>query len=416
MHRGGTCAHTGVPRLAAWLLPLLFCLLVAAALVDGATADATTTTPSVAGSWSCCGAGGAAEQSFAITESGGSLSGTASTSGGPFSPISGSISGTSVTIVTGPYTTDPGYTATFLGTLSANGESMSGTWSSNVGQSGTWSATRTSGSPTTTIETTQEKETKAKAVKAKEEAEAKAKEAKEKEEAAKKKPKGTQPTTMIVFCNQEMPDTPNAFFECTVEVINRSLSEPLAVPSGSVSFAVNPGGSGGFRGSNVCNLKASELGSNSSFCSIIYLAVPPGSIPIGSQPPITGTYSGDNVFASNSAQPRSPLPSVPQVSAQASGSSTSLPMTCPSGVICTGAVQMTSSGTQTSAKGSAVAAATVLVASGRYSIHAHKTAKVKLRLSKRGKALLKKYHHHLVLTLEIKPKTGAPISKALVLK
>ncbi len=398
MHRGSMRAQTGVSRLAAWLPRLLCCLLVAAALVDGATADATTTTPSVAGSWSCCGAGGAAEQSFAITESGGSLSGTASTSAGPFSPISGSISGTSVTIVTGPYTTDPGYTATFLGTLSANGESMSGTWSSNIGQSGTWSATRTSGSPTTTTETPQEKQ------------------AKEKEEAAKKKPKGKQPTTMIIFCNQEMPDTPTAYFECTVEVINASLTEPLAVPSGSVSFAVNPGGSGGFRGSNVCNLKASELASNSSFCSIIYLAVPPGSIPIGSQPPITGTYSGDNVFASNTAEPRSPLPDVPQVNAQATGSDVPLTMTCPSQTICTGTAQMTATGTQASAKGSAAAAATVLVASGRYSILAHKKAKVKLRLSKRGKTLLKKHHRHLVLTLEIKPKTGAPVSKAIVLK
>ncbi len=46
---------------------------------------------------------------------------------------------------------------------------------------------------------------------------------------------------MVVNCNQEMPDTPNAFFECFVEVFNASLSEPLAVPSGSVSFVVPPG-------------------------------------------------------------------------------------------------------------------------------------------------------------------------------
>jgi len=388
----------------------LLCLLVAVTLVNAAAATATTTTPDVAGTWSCCGSGGAGAQTWTITESNGTLSG----SGPSIGPTSGSISGSSVTIVTGPYTNDPSYTATFVGTLSANGESMSGKWTSNQKQEGTWTATRTSGSPTTTIETTQEKEAKAK--QEKEAKEKQEKEAKEKEEAAKKKPKGTQPTTMIVFCNQEMPDTPNAFFECTVEVINRSLGEPLAVPSGSVSFVVNPGGSGGFRGSSTCSLKASELGSNSSFCSIIYLAVPPGSIPIGSQPPITGTYSGDNVFASNTAQPRSPLPNVPQVSAQATGPNISLTMTCPPGPVCTGTTQMTANPTQTSAKGSAAAAATVLVASGRYSIHAHKTVKVELRLSKRGKALLKKHHHHLVVTLEIKPKSGAPVSKAIVLE
>jgi hypothetical protein len=30
--------------------------------------------------------------------------------------------------------------------------------------------------------------------------------------------------------------------------------------------------------------------------------------------------------------------------------------------------------------------------------------------------VLKKHHRHLVVMLEIKPKTGAPISKALVLE
>lgn len=107
------------------------------------TAGAATPTP--AGTWSCCGAGGAGEQTFEITVSGGSLSGTALQGGTPFAPISGSTSGTSVTIVTGPYTSLPSYTATFVGTLAANGDSMSGTWSSTASQSGTWTATRVSG-------------------------------------------------------------------------------------------------------------------------------------------------------------------------------------------------------------------------------------------------------------------------------
>ena len=84
--------------------------------------------------------------------------------------------------------------------------------------------------------------------------------------------------------------------------------------AGSVSFAVNPGGAGGFRSANLCDLKRSELGGNSAFCPVLYLP-PPGGIPIGSQPPITGTYSGSGVFASSAAQPRSPLPQVPQASA-----------------------------------------------------------------------------------------------------
>ena len=46
---------------------------------------------------------------------------------------------------------------------------------------------------------------------------------------------------MIINCNQEMPDTPLAFFECTTEVSNASTTEPLPTPSGIVSFTVNPG-------------------------------------------------------------------------------------------------------------------------------------------------------------------------------
>ena len=56
--------------------------------------------------------------------------------------ITGSQSGSSVSIVT-TYEADfdGGYVATFVGTVSAEDQSMSGTWSSNAGQSGTWSAT-----------------------------------------------------------------------------------------------------------------------------------------------------------------------------------------------------------------------------------------------------------------------------------
>lgn len=214
-----------------------------------------------------------------------------------------------MTIVTGPYTTiEAGYSATFVGTLAANGESCRETWSSNQQQS-----------------------------------------------------------------------TDRAGF---------------AAPARATSNAQNWAG-------------------NSSFCSVIYVP-PPAGIPIGSQPPITGTYSGDGVFASSSAQPRSPLPRVPQASAQPAGPSVPLTMSCPRQTVCTGAAQMTTGGTQPDH--GAAAAASVLVASGRYSIAAHAKAKVKLRLSSQGKALLKKHRNHLVVTLKIQPTTGAAVGKAIVLK
>ena len=371
---------------------MLGCLLTAGVLLGAAPAGAATV-PTAVGTWSCCGSGGAGAQTWVITSAKGKLSGTGYEGNTPFSPISGSTSGTSVTIVTGPYTSDPGYTATFVGTLSASGTSMSGTWTSNQRQSGTWTATRTAGSPTTST-----------GPKTKE----------EEEKASKKKHKALLPTSMIVNCNLESPDTPFAFFECTTEVFNASLTEPLPVPTGSVSFAVNPGGSGGFKGVNVCLLKASELGGNSAFCSVDYTP-PAEGIPIGSQPPITGTYSGNSTFASSNAQPRSPLPQVPQASAQQSGSSVQLQMSCPAQTPCSGTVQMVASGAQ-AASLHAVAAGSALVASGGYSIAAHSRAVVKLRLTSRGKALLKKHKHHLILTLKILPKTGSPAHKAIVLK
>ena len=50
-------------------------------------------------------------------------------------------------LTTGPYTQLPSYSATFTGTISANGKTMKGGWTSNHSQSGTWTATRTSAPP-----------------------------------------------------------------------------------------------------------------------------------------------------------------------------------------------------------------------------------------------------------------------------
>lgn len=364
---------------------MLCCLLVAGALVDVAGAGAVGT-PSIAGTWIV---GGAGPQTWAITSAGGRLSGTVSTASGPISPISGSISGTSVTIVTGPYINSPNFTATFVGTLDASAESMSGTWSSTKGQDGIWRATRTSHSPTTTTPTptpsTQPTHTPT-----------------------------TLPSATQVNCNPESPHRPGALFECIAMVSNASLVQPLLVPTGSVSFTVDTGGSGGFPASHSCNLVHSETGGNTSFCAVDY-APPASGTPIGFQPPITATYSGSSVFAASSAHPQSALPLVRGASASQVGPNVRLTMTCPSQTVCTGSVQMIASGAQASAY-RATAAKTAVVASGGYSIAAGATAKVKLRLTSRGKALLKKHKHHLVVTLKILPKTGAPFRKVIVLR
>ena len=76
----------------------------------------------------------------------GSLVGEAELPGGEvFAAITGSVGGNKVTILTTYNSFSPGYVATFVGTLSADGSTMSGTWESNRNQSGTWTATRAGG-------------------------------------------------------------------------------------------------------------------------------------------------------------------------------------------------------------------------------------------------------------------------------
>jgi hypothetical protein len=98
----------------------------------------------VAGTWLCCGAGGAAAQNFYITAAKGQLHGTAKLpTGRAFAKITGTFAGRKVKIVTTYLASfSPGYVATFTGTLSANGSKLSGRWKSNAGQGGTWVATR----------------------------------------------------------------------------------------------------------------------------------------------------------------------------------------------------------------------------------------------------------------------------------
>ena len=363
------------------LLAFLVCAATLASMVSGASASALNLT----GTWSanyhcqvkCAGNNYPATDKLTQAEGSNVVTGTNGSES-----ISGTLTGNAF-----HYHSKVGsYSAEGTLTVSANGLSWSGPVHDSNGTSGTYTATRVSG-PTGPLKTPK----------------------------APNKPKTTLlPSSMQVNCNLESPDTPSAFFECTAEVANASLTEPFPVPTGPVSFAVDPGGSGGFRGANLCILKTSELGGNSSFCAVIYWP-PPGGVPIGSQPPITATYPGSSVFASSTARPRSALPQIPQASAQPAGSSVPLAMTCPGQTVCKGEVQMTASGAQAAAHGAA-AAGTVLVASGRYSIAARAKAKVKLGLTSRGKALLKKHKHRLVLTLKIQPKAGAPVSKAIVLK
>ncbi len=120
------------------LISLVF--LLTATFAGGARAAEA---PDLTGTWNCCGAGGAAAQDFVITSGRGGLAGRGELPGGQvFSAISGSVSGDAVTIVTTYNSFSPGYVATFVGTLSPDQGTITGTWTSNIGQAGAWTATR----------------------------------------------------------------------------------------------------------------------------------------------------------------------------------------------------------------------------------------------------------------------------------
>ena len=74
---------------------------------------------------------------FTFTQSENSLSGT--TSQGP--QITGTVSGLNINF---SWVGSDGVTYTSTGTVSADGATMSGTWASSNGQSGTWRATKSS--------------------------------------------------------------------------------------------------------------------------------------------------------------------------------------------------------------------------------------------------------------------------------
>jgi hypothetical protein len=123
-------------------------LVALASVTVAPTAQATT---DISGTWDCCGAGGAGAQDFVITKGTGSLVGTGidPSDGAQYAKITGELSGDKVKIVTS-YTGGSSYVATFVGTVAASGRTMSGTWKSNAGQSGTWTATLASGTSTPT--------------------------------------------------------------------------------------------------------------------------------------------------------------------------------------------------------------------------------------------------------------------------
>ncbi len=210
------------------------------ALAAGAglsSAVAATSHASITGTWSVTGPSPLVAQQWTISEStSGSLSGEGTGSSGPFATISGSVSGSSVTVVT-TYTS-VSYTATFTGTVSADGTTMSGTWSDTNGLSGeSWSATTT--------------------------------------------PKGRASFTQVI-CNLDFTTGLDA---CGANVADASGNPSPITPTGTVTFASQGGGA--LLGS-VCTLQQTPYSPGVASCTVQYR--PPNT---STFPQIVARYGGD---------------------------------------------------------------------------------------------------------------------------
>ncbi|MGO9793997.1 MAG: hypothetical protein ACLP8S_32115 [Solirubrobacteraceae bacterium] len=242
--------HAGGAR---WLT---FLLALAASLMFGVSAASAA--PNITGTWTCCGTTStgttqAGAQVFAITESdSGALSGSGLTpTGSVFSTITGSVSGSTATIVTTyNMNDDPGYVATFTGTISADGSTMSGSWSSTfngqaTGQEGTWTATLTS-----------------------------------------KRPSATQ-----VICNYDVATGTDT---CGANVADAG-APPTITPTGQVNFTSNFGGT--FLGDS-CTLTPTPDSPGVASCTVQFL--PPSTQPVIPPGGVSATYAGDAQHAGSS--------------------------------------------------------------------------------------------------------------------
>jgi hypothetical protein len=327
---------------------------------------------SISGTWSCCGAGGASAQTFVIRDSGGSLSGNGVLpSGASFAVITGSVSGSSVNIVT-TYEASfaAGYVATFVGTVSASGTSMSGTWTSNAGQSGTWTATLSGAPP-------------------------------EPEPTPKTGTKSGSVTAVLCTISTTAPSTST----CTAQVAALGAKR-LTSPTGTVSFTAASGVVG-----SSCVLAATPGSPGISSCTVSYK--PSASLGPGLPPPVSAHYSGDSNFQPSSGEssfiPRSVLvgegPALGTVEAAEEGSVEGIPvvLTNPNPFAVSADEELTVSGYPPVAGTSAVTARTQVI--GRVVLHLAplQSVSLKIKLSRGGSELLRK-HKSLHATLKITTK------------
>jgi hypothetical protein len=85
-------------------------------------------------------------------------------------------------------------------------------------------------------------------------------------------------------------------YTCTAQVGDASGQAPAVTPTGAVTFMA---ASGGFPGSSVCTLAATQSSGGVASCSVTY-DPPAGGIPTGTAVPVTASYAGDSTFSPSS--------------------------------------------------------------------------------------------------------------------
>lgn len=214
----------------------------------------------ITGTWDLP-SGSVAAQSWTFTAGTGTLAGEGG--GGPYTwPMEGTIAGDAVQIKTAYRETS--YTAYFVGTVSADGSTMSGTWSTGgfaaaTTSSSTWTANRRGAAPGP----------------------------------APPAPAGTNRTGTAVMCNRG--PNPGDDSVCTATVGDGGTTPTQ--PTGEVVFTAQDGGT--FRLGSRCALQPSPGSPTVASCSVTYIPTP-----LGGFPDVVANYTGDATHAPSSGRTR----------------------------------------------------------------------------------------------------------------
>lgn len=239
---------------------------IAGALALGAALLAVAAGPAsaadITGTWDLP-AGSVAKQTWTFTAGTGALAGEGG--GGPYTwPMEGTITGDAVQIKTAYR--ELSYTAYFVGTVAADGATMSGTWSTGgfaaaATSTSAWIANRRGGAPAPT---------------------------------PGPGPSGTRnPTGTRVLCNRG--PNPGDDSVCTATVGDGGATP--SQPTGEVLFTAEDGGT--FRFGNRCTLQPSPGSPTVASCSVTY--IPP---PAGGFPDVVAAYQGDGAHAPSAGRTR----------------------------------------------------------------------------------------------------------------